>query len=86
MKTKNELIDKILEKNKQVRNITELNEFYLMQYDEKDLEFINKAYDDILLDNTLISLLLLNTKRGRDYVKYKNDKEIEMLLNLFNKM
>lgn len=64
----------------------ELNEFYLRQYNEKDLEFINEVYEEILLDSLLISLQMLNTKRGREYVKYKNNKEIEMMLNLFNKM
>ena len=86
MKTKKELIDKILKKNKEVRNMPELNEFYLRQYNEKDLEFINEVYEEILLDSLLISLQMLNTKRGREYVKYKNNKEIEMMLNLFNKM
>ena len=69
MKTKQELINKILEKNKQVRDIPELNNHFLRQYDEKALKFINEVYDDILLDIILISFEIINTKKRKKICK-----------------
>lgn len=86
MKTKQELIDKILKKNKQVRKLPIAETMVLMQLTEDDLKILIEVYDDMLIDIMIISSLMLKTNEGRKYVEKQNDKEIKTIIDYIQNM